>query len=1144
MVLLLSTSLSFSQQEASVWYFGQNAGIKFDNSGNITALTDGQLNTSEGCATISDNNGDLLFYTDGVTIWNKNHNIMENGSGLMGNVSTSQSATIVPKPGSTSLFYVFTLDYEVNSNGFRYSIVDISLNSGLGEVTSEKNILIYTPSDEKLSIVKHANNIDFWVVTHGWNSNIFYSHLLTSAGLNLVPISSSTGLVVSGSTENVWGCMKISPDGSKLAISHSLISLELMNFDNITGVVSNAITLYNDNGTYGVEFSSNSKVLYASISDPSPYKIIQYDLTSPNIPNAQEFVYSSNIFPLGLQLGPNNKIYIAQWFTTKLGVINDPNIIGSACNIQTNSVDLNGRQCNFGLPPFITSFFNASFTVDNLCLGSSTQFIVNTSEPIISVTWDFGDAFTSSIPNPIHQYTSIGNYIVTATITTASGTRTKSRQITIFSTPVIANAINNQNVCGLANMNYDLSLFNATLLGSQSVTTFNINYFSSLTDLIDNTNILSTNFSLPLGSTTIFAKIYNTTSNKCYVYTNFIVTLNNQAIANTTNDYIICENLPYNNIEQFNLLTKNSNILGNQNASNYTISYHSFQVDANNGTNSLSNLYTNTLQSEIIYARIQNNSNPLCFATTTFNIKVVQQPTIINVTDLYTCDDSSNDGIALFNLNLKSSEILNGQSSLVFNVKYFLNPLDAQNNTNEILNPIYNSFNNQTIYYSISSIGNLNCSIISNFNLVVTSLPFINLVNPIFICDDNSNDEIGLFNLQSNTTSILGTQSASNYTVKYFLNSSDANANINSLPLNYQNSSNPQTIFVVISNNLNESCFAISSFQIGLYKMPIANQTYNLTTCDDDTNDGFENFDLTVQNQILYGTQSTTNFLISYYLTQSEADLGTNPISNSFTNTINPQTIYARVVNNLSQLCYDTISFQLIVKNKPQLNMKDVYSICQGSSIIVEAPLGFTSYLWSNGATTPSTIFTLDGKYSITVTQDYGDIICITTKNIIVYNSEIATIININTVDWTDNENTITVQVEGDGDYEYSIDGINYQVSNQFYGLFNGDYIVHVRDKKGCGSVKVEVFLLMYPKYFTPNEDGFNDLWQINFSTIESNMNLKIFDRYGKLISNFKGFSSGWDGKFNGNLLPSDDYWFVIERSNGKTYKGHFTLKR
>jgi hypothetical protein len=216
--LVLFTSLVYSQGEANIWYFGQNAGLDF-NSGSPVALTDGQLNTLEGCATISNSVGQLLFYTDGVTVYNKNHTVMVNGTDLLGHSSSMQSATIVPKPGSNNLYYIFTTDAETLPNGFRYSVVDMDLDGGNGAVTTEKNILVYTPTTESLGVTKHANGIDFWVVTHEWNNNNFNAHLLTASGLSSVPITTSIGLPISGGSGfEAAGSIKLSPSGSKLAI--------------------------------------------------------------------------------------------------------------------------------------------------------------------------------------------------------------------------------------------------------------------------------------------------------------------------------------------------------------------------------------------------------------------------------------------------------------------------------------------------------------------------------------------------------------------------------------------------------------------------------------------------------------------------------------------------------------------------------------------------------------------------------------------------------------------------------------------------------------------------------------------------------------------------------------------------------------
>ncbi|KIX19932.1 hypothetical protein SY27_15505, partial [Flavobacterium sp. 316] len=147
---------------------------------------------------------------------------------------------------------------------------------------------------------------------------------------------------------------------------------------------------------------------------------------------------------------------------------------------------------------------------------------------------------------------------------------------------------------------------------------------------------------------------------------------------------------------------------------------------------------------------------------------------------------------------------------------------------------------------------------------------------------------------------------------------------------------------------------------------------------------------------------------------------------------------------------------------------------------------------------------------------------------------------------WNDDNNTITVLLtsNSEGDYDYSLDGINFQSSNTFNGLDNGEYTVHIRDKNGCGEVSGEVYLLMYPKFFTPNGDGYNDFWKIKFSENEPSLTIKIFDRYGKFIKQLGANSQGWDGNYLEKPLPSSDYWFIVTRENGKEFRGHFTLKR
>jgi gliding motility-associated-like protein len=239
-----------------------------------------------------------------------------------------------------------------------------------------------------------------------------------------------------------------------------------------------------------------------------------------------------------------------------------------------------------------------------------------------------------------------------------------------------------------------------------------------------------------------------------------------------------------------------------------------------------------------------------------------------------------------------------------------------------------------------------------------------------------------------------------------------------------------------------------------------------------------------------------------------------------------------------------TLTLELV--SKPIIPINDMAPICEGSSITLNGGNNYDSYTWSTGETSQIITITQPGNYSVIVTENHGTTTCTSTKNFTVTNSNIATIQEIISSDWTDNNNTISVLLHNNsqGDYEYSLNGIDFQESNIFNNLEAGEYTVFVRDKNGCGMVSEELYLLMYPKFFTPNGDGYNDYWKIKFSENEPNSTIKIFDRYGKFLKQLGTSSIGWDGKYLSNDLPSSDYWFVVTRENGKEYKGHFSLKR
>ena len=343
----------------SNWYFGTNAGITF-NSGAPVALTDGALTTTEGVATISDNSGNLLFYTNGITVWNRNHLIMTNGNGLLGDFSSTQSSIIVKKPMSSNIYYIFTSDNDAGPDGINWSEVDMSLSGGLGAVTANKNVPLLTPSQlscEKLCAVRSCNNQDLWIITKDWNSNVFRCWSVDATGIGNIQSWSMSGVIATGITQSAYGQLKASPDGTKLLACYygfagsGINKVELYDFDSNTGFVSNAKTLSTEIGAYGCEFSPNGQIVYASTNSGN---LIQWDISSnvlPTIQATRTLIFAGGPFIGSLQLGPDNKIYVSR-NSTFLSVINFPNIPGLGCGYSNLSISLSGRNSRMGLPNF------------------------------------------------------------------------------------------------------------------------------------------------------------------------------------------------------------------------------------------------------------------------------------------------------------------------------------------------------------------------------------------------------------------------------------------------------------------------------------------------------------------------------------------------------------------------------------------------------------------------------------------------------------------------------------------------------------------------------------------------------------------------------------------------------------------------
>ena len=313
------------------------------------------------------------------------------------------------------------------------------------------------------------------------------------------------------------------------------------------------------------------------------------------------------------------------------------------------------------------------------------------------------------------------------------------------------------------------------------------------------------------------------------------------------------------------------------------------------------------------------------------------------------------------------------------------------------------------------------------------------------------------------------------------------------------------------------------------------------TECDADTNqDGKTVFDLDVIKNQLF-TNLPTDYNISFF----EIPTSTTSLPTNYTNTIpNNQTIYARIMN--IQGCYSDYPVNLVVNTFDTILADETIGLCENSILTLDAGSGFTSYEWNTDPPQFTQQITVNsgGSYEVTVTNSFN---CSKTKTFTVEASGIATIEDIIINDFQEN-NSATIQISASslGNYEFSLDDINYQDSNIFTNLLEGEYTVYVNDKKKCGVAKRTFYILDYPKYFTPNGDNYNDTWYIKNLRKRNlqNSTISIFDRYGKLIKQYNANTEAWDGTFNGSNLPSNDYWFTLELTNGKIIKGHFTLKR
>jgi len=744
-------------------------------------------------------------------------------------------------------------------------------------------------------------------------------------------------------------------------------------------------------------------------------------------------------------------------------------------------------------------------------------------------------------------------------------------------------------------------------------------------DADNNISIITNTSAFPAITNDFFIRIENSITG-CVSIVSFWVTYNTIPVINPVTLYKFCE-IGDDGLGEFIFSTQDAEILNGQTGKE--VFYFETALDAQNNTNPIDkdNIYVNTSNPQTIFVRVENITDPNCYSTSSFPIEVGTNPLYNEPTDIFICDDITNDGSVEFDFNVQIAEITQGFDDIE-DISFHTSLVNAENNTNPLPLNFNNTVNPQQIYVRINN-GTI-CESYTSFVLNVIAAPDVNEPQALVLCDDDY-DGIVTFDLTQSEFDILDVRQ-DNIEISYHETLEDSFLQTNTIanPYNYTNLSNPQTVYVRVTNSIsdcfvslplelivnlppainpissyeicdNESdttdlteinavimeqsanvllsyyptqldaenqtnelnsvynyqstndlifarvefstthCFYIHPFNLVVNPAPIANQPNDLITCDDDY-DGFFEFDLSQQTATVLGGQNPTNFTVSYYdddLLAEEAEDALPLIYDA----IDGQTIYVRVENNNTG-CYSITQFTTIVNPKPVVNIGPQVICLETLPLLVSANTNQSgdTYLWSTNETTPEIEITEIGTYSVTVTSPFG---CETTEVFSVTESETATIELTETVDFSD-PNNIIVTISGIGNYLYQLDDDEPQLSNVFENVSIGYHTVRIIDLNGCAEVTKEIVVIDAPKFMTPNNDGYFDTWHITGVETLPGTIIYIFDRYGKLITQLTSSSEGWNGRYNGKLMPANDYWYLAKVRKGNIafdVKGHFALR-
>lgn len=754
---------------------------------------------------------------------------------------------------------------------------------------------------------------------------------------------------------------------------------------------------------------------------------------------------------------------------------------------------------------------------------------------------------------------------------------------------------------------FDLTERAPDIYGSQDPADYTLTYYNTFLDADAGTNAIGTPemYTNTTNPETIYVRLENNVT-FCYSLGEFELQVSLGPVVTQPTPYTLCDDLGEFNdgFTEFDLTTKNDEITGGD--PNLDVLYYETQADADNNENAIDpdTAYINIINPQTIYIRV-TDGNTECYDTTiNLTLRVEPNPVPMEPDDLVLCDDNDpGDGIEIFDLTQVEPQVI---GTADWDVTYHETYQDAFDNTNAIVTPdaYANTTNPQTIYIRVTNNNTPEgCFEIVTLELIVDPLPDDTApVEDYIICEMDS-DGVAIFDLTTKIAEILNGQDPGIFEVSFYETDVDAVAGMNAIvnPFDYQSdgSASPpgQVIYVGILNT-QTGCYigGVQNFHLLVLEGAQATEpSLPYAICDNlGPNDGIGEFDfilfdsningIDIRAEILNG-QDPAIYDLTIHETLENAHDNISPLPDLYVNIINPQVVYVRVTN-MDTDCYAVTELILKVEELPIVELEDRYRLCldangnplpneegELSPPLIDTGLnaGIYSFVWElDGVVITGEIFpfitaTQEGDYTVTVTEILTG--CTTTASTTVwvssppltYSAEVVSgpfgldeVIHTdpdgNTETYIDTH-VIHVEADGLGEYEFQLDDGPFQTSDIFVGVLPGVHIITIKDVNGCGSVTIELVVIDYPKYVTPNHDGYHDTWNIiGMGSEDPSAKIYIFDRFGKLLKQLSPMGEGWDGTYNGNPMPSSDYWFRVEYTTDnetpKLFKGHFTLKR